>query len=208
MACFTALATLKAALSITDVNQDVLLQVIVDSVNSELLNFFYLTDCAPTQYTNFYDVLDSTSFIWLQEYPVISIDTVTIGGTVQDPSTYYLDARVGSMGAMKRKGMSTPAISWEWPTGPRAVEVTHTAGWAGGEPDVALQNAATLLATYSFNTGPKLGYEEEHIGQYSYKLGSAARGSGVGFGGAESGGLPGPVARILANYHRIFAEGN
>ena len=208
MACFTDLATIKSALGINDANQDVLLQTIVDGVNSSFLNMFYLTDCGPTAYTNTYDLLDPTTMIWLQQFPVISVDEVKVDGVVADVSTYYLEARAGIFGCLMRKGASTPSVGWEWPVGPRAVEVTHTAGWAAGAPDLELQRAATLLAIYDYNTGPKMGFEVEHIGQYSYKLGSGAGGSGVGVGGAEAGGFPGPVARILSNWKRPFVEGS
>jgi hypothetical protein len=206
VACFTDLATVKAALGITGTESDVVLQAIVDGANAEMLRFFYLTDCGPTQYTSAYDVVDDVGGIWLQQYPVISVDSVSVDGTVQDAATYYLDSRVGDFGHLRRKfggSISAPAC---WPVGPRVVSVTHTAGWAGGTPPADLQRAATLLAIYDWNTGVKQGFQSERIGQYSYTLGSAAS-VGQGFGGAGAGGYPAPVARILAGYKRPFAEG-
>ena len=203
MACFTDLATVKTALGITDTSSDALIQSIVDGVNAQLLNWFHLTDCGPTQYTSSYDLVDEVTGFWLQEYPVISVDSVTVDGVVQDAGTFYLDNRVGSLGHLRRKAGGSVSSPRVFPIGPQVVTVTHTAGWAGGNPPADLQRAATLLAIYDWNTGAKLGFESERIGQYSYKLGSGAGGSGS----AESGGWPAPVARALSQWARPFAEG-
>jgi hypothetical protein len=63
-----------------------------------------------------------------------------------------------------------------------------------------------MLAIYNYNTEPKSGFDSEKIGQYQYKLGSAAS-VGQGFGGAGAGGFPAHVARVLASWRRPFAEG-
>jgi hypothetical protein len=206
MACFTDLATVKAALNITGTESDAVLQAIVDGVNAAMLQFFYLTDCGPTAYSSSYDVVDDVASLWLQEYPVISVDQVLVDGVVQDPATYYLDNRVGELGHLRRKFGGSVAAPAQWPVGPQVVQVTHTAGWAGGTPPADLQRAATLWAVYDWNTGPKQGFQSERIGQYSYTLGSTAD-VGAGFGGANAGGLPAPVARALSNWQRPFAEG-
>ena len=208
MACFTDLDTVKTTLGIAlaDTSSDLLLQAIVDGVNASFLNHFYLTDCGPTPYTSKYDIVDAVGGFWLQQYPVISVDSVSVDGTLQAAASYYLDNRVGEFGHLRRKYGGSVAMAACWPVGPQAVEVTHTAGWTGGAPDAALQRAATLLAVHDWNTGGKLGFESERIGQYSYKLGSAAS-VGQGFGGAGAGGWPAPVARALASWQRPFAEG-
>lgn len=205
MACFTDLATVKAALGITDTASDVVLQSIVDGVNAELLAWFHLDDCGPTQYTSSYDIVDEVAGIWLQQYPVISVDSVTVDGVVQDSATFYLDNRVGELGHMRRKRAGSVRVPDQFPIGPQMVTVTHTAGWAGGVPDASLQRAATLLAVYDWNTGAKQGFQSEKIGQYSYTLRGGSGATGVS--GAEGGGWPGPVARVLAQWARPFAEG-
>jgi hypothetical protein len=185
---------------------DTLLTAIVDGVNASFLNHFCLTDCGPTQVQSKYDVVDPVQGIWLREWPVLSVDEVRVDGVLQDADTYYLDNRVGDFGHLRRKYGGSVAAPAQWPVGPQVLDITHTAGWALGEPDDSLQRAATLLAVYDWNTGGKLGFMQERIGQYSYKLGSAAS-VGQGFGGAGAGGWPAPVARVLAYWQRPFAEG-
>jgi hypothetical protein len=206
VACFTDLATVKATLAITGTEYDVVLQSIIDGVNAQLLGIFHLTDCGPTAYTSAYDIVDPVAGFWLQQYPVISVDSVSVSGAVLDPASYYLDSRVGEFGHLRRKYGGAYSSAGCWPVGPQAVEVTHTAGWAGGSPDASLQRAATLLAVHDWNTGSKQGFQQEKIGQYSYRLGSGI-GSGQGAGGAEAGGWPAPVARALSQWIRPFAEG-
>ena len=198
---FTDLATVKEALGITDASQDALLTSIVDGVNAELLNVFCLTTCDPTAYTNTFDILDAfTRDIVLPQYPVISLDTVAENGTALTLTDDFYEGRPVGWGVLMRK-------TCYWPVGQRTVEVTHTAGWAGGTPPADLQRAAVVLAVYTYNTEPKTGFQSERIGQYAYRLGSGGSG-GAGGGGAEAGGWPASVSRILSNHRRTFAPGS
>ena len=203
---FTTLAAVKEALRISGTADDALITTIVAAVNAELLDFFHLDACASQQYTLSYDVLDEVRGIWLHPYPVISADTVVVDGVTLTAGEYYLEARNQRMGMLMRKDSGAVASAAFWPVGPQIAVITHTAGWASGTPDPSLVRAGTLLAVYAYNTEAKLGFVSERIGQYSYKLGSGI-GSGQGAGGAEAGGWPAPVARILSQWVRPFAEG-
>lgn len=201
---FLDLATLKLRLRIptADTSQDALLTGLVDSVNNEMLGLFYLDDCPTQSYTVKYDILDPVPGFWLRQYPVRSITTVTVDGTLQDADTYYLDERPDTvMGSLRRKRGGATAGFSDWPTGPQVVEVVHTAGWAGGVVDAALTGAAVAIAVWLYNVEPKTGLESERIGQYAYKLASASSGMG-----ASAGGMPAGAARVLAQWKRPFAE--
>ena len=204
---FIDLATLKIRLRIpaADTTQDALLTGLVDSVNNELLNLFCLDACAETSYTDKYDVLDEVPGIWLKRTPVTTVTSVTVDGTLQDGSTYYLDETVGaSMGSLRRKSGSASNTFWHFPVGPQIVEVVYSAGWVGGIPDASLTSAAVSIAVWLYNTEPKVGLQSERIGQYSYKLASVA--AGLGYGGANAGGMPAGAARVLSQWIRPFAN--
>jgi hypothetical protein len=204
---FLDLDTLKTRLRIplADTSQDVLLNGLVAAVNSELLGLFHLDDCPTQSYTTKYDVLDEVPGLWLRQYPVRSITSVTVDGVLQDAATYYLDERPGTiMGSLRRKAGGASAAFDYWPVGPQIVEVVHTAGWTGGTVDAELTAAAVSIATWLYNTEPKTGLESERIGQYAYKLASGA--AGIGYGGANAGGFPAGAARVLAQWLRPFAQ--
>lgn len=191
---FTDLNAVKLALRIqsADTTQDAYLQDLVDSANSELLSLFNLTDTAPTSYTNKYDVIDGISFgIWLENYPAISITSVTVDGTLLAASDYYLK-RPQSFGCLARKNN-------DWFAGQQEIEITHVAGWST-VPN-ALKRGATVLAISMYNLEIKTGFRSEKIGQYLYTLGSPSGGSD----GATAGDFPAQTKRALAQYLRPFA---
>ena len=204
---FLDLATLKERLRIpaADTSQDDLLTGLVDSVNNELLGLFCLDQCDTMSYTVKYDVLDADiSGLWLKQFPVRSVTSVTVDGSALDSDEFYLDERVGILGSLHRKVGGAVAGRAYWPVGPQVVEVTHTAGWDPGQMDAALTSAAVSIAVWLYNTEPKTGLESERIGQYAYKLASGA--AGIGYGGANAGGFPPGAARVLAQWRRPFAE--
>lgn len=203
---FTTVDNVKLVLGIpvADTSQDSLLTLYVDAANAELLGLFHLDECGSKQYTLQYDVLDAdTRGFWLRQYPVITVDTVTVAGSVLAVDEYYLEARTARMGSLMRKLTGSSSAFACWPVGPQIVEVVHTAGWAGAVVDKDLAAAATMLVVWAYNTGPKTGFDSERIGQYFYKL---ASGGSAGFGGGGAGGFPAPVARVLAQWRRVFAE--
>lgn len=207
--CFVTVDDVKEAVGIppADTTHDAKLTKIVAAVNGTMLGWFFLDDCAPTQYTNRYDVLDyGTPGIWLVQYPVISIDAVSCDGTALDLSQIYL-ARPRKMGLMQRARNHCVV---PWPVGAQRTEVTHTAGWAPGDPALAaLCGAALAWAVERFNVQPKSGLRSERIGQYSYTLGSATGGGGSSSSGGTGGGsIPEYVAAVANQYVRPFVPGD
>jgi hypothetical protein len=198
LAGFTTVAEVKVALSIPalDTTHDARLAIIVAAVCANMLAIFQLTTTAATAYTSKFDVLDGgTEGIWLPQYPVISVDTVTINGTALTSDDFYL-ARPAIFGCLSR-------IAGWWPISRQKIEVTHTAGWATVPDD--LKQAAILWSMLSFNTGAKTGYDSEKIGQYGYKLGAAAGGGGGGEGAITE---PPEVTRMLSSWRRVFVPGS
>lgn len=209
---FTDVATVKTLLGIpvADTSQDARLTILVDSVNAEMLGFFNLTSCSPTAYTNKYDFDFDTSDVWLREYPVITVDTVSFNGTVQAASTYYLSnpKKFGLLSLENSSGIVYPYVQVSgFPHGRQTIEVTHTAGWAGGTPPADLQGAAGLLAIARYNMDRKTGFSGEKIGQYSYDLGGGGAGSGV-VGAIGLDGMPIGTRRVLSQHLRILATDN
>lgn len=195
---FTTLARVKSALGIppADTTHDTLLTDLVEESNAQLLRVFQLDECDPKSYTRKYDIDDSSTEAFpLRAYPVISVDEVKYGDTVQTLTEFYL-RQPEDFGLISP---TTDAVVF--PFGRRSVEVTHTAGFATIPPE--LRRAATVLAVAGFNTDGKIGFDSERIGQYQYKI--AAVGAAEG-GTTSPGGWPSAVSRALANYIRPFAS--
>lgn len=193
---FCTLSDVKATLKIpaSDTSQDALLQDIVDSANDEMLRLFGLTSTAPTTYTNTYDVIDAySSGIYLVQYPVISVTSVTIDGAVIDPSLYYLK-RPESFGLIA-------GTKSEWMQSRQLIQIEHVAGFDPIPP--SLKRGCIVLAVSMYNLESKTGFRSEKIGQYSYTLGNPAG----GFDGATAGDFPSQTKRALNQFLRPFAEG-
>jgi hypothetical protein len=191
---FTTTAEVKIALGIpaADTTHDARLDQIVAAVCAQMLQIFQLTTTDPTAYTSKYDVLDDlTEGFWLPEYPVISVDTVTVNSTALTASDFYL-ARPAKFGCLTR-------LDGWWPVSRQKIEVTHTAGFATIPDDLA--QAAILWSIEAFNTWAKVGFEGEKIGQYSYKL------AGTG-ASAAARTEPTGVTLMLAAWRRPFVAGS
>lgn len=204
---FLDLATLKLRLRIpaADVSQDSLLTGLVAAVNNEMLGLFNLDQSTTTTYSVTYDVLDSVPGIWLKQYPVRIVNSVSIDGAALAAGEFYLDPRTDVLGSLMRKSGSGAAQRRVfWPAGAQVVTVSHDAGWDGDVVDAALTSAAVSIATWLYNTEPKTGLESERIGQYAYKMASGA--AGIGYGGAAAGGYPAGAGRVLAQWIRPFAD--
>ncbi len=187
---FCTLNDLKLVLKIdtADTSQDDLLNSIVDASNSEMLSLFNLESTVPTSYANTYDVTDAFSRgMWLYQYPVISITSVSIDGTVIDPSKYYLK---------HPKGFGLIAgIDDNFYQSTQKIEITHVAGF---DPvPASLTRAAVVLAANMYNTEAKTGFKSERIGQYSYTLGGE---------GNLASDFPAQTKRALSQWLRPFAE--
>lgn len=193
---FCTLSDVKETLKIpaSDTSQDVLLQDIVDAANGEMLGLFGLTSTAPTLYVNTYDVTDAYSRgIYLVQYPVLDVVSVTEDGAVIDPSLYYLK-RPESFGLIA-------GTRGEWMQGKQKIQIEHIAGFDPVPP--SLKRGCIVLAISMYNLETKTGFRSEKIGQYSYSLGSPAG----GFDGATVGDLPSQTKRALNQFLRPFAEG-
>ena len=192
---FTDSATLKTLLGIpaADTSQDARLTLLADAVDAELLGVFNLTSCDPTAYTLKYDFdMGGTRDVWLRAYPVISVDEVKFDGTVQTDDTYYLSnpKRFGLLSLTDASNITDPFIRLaRFPFGRQLLEVTHTAGWAGGVPPADLRAAAALMAIARYNMDRKTGFQGEKIGQYSYQMGG---------GGAGNRSVVGAAARLCS----------
>lgn len=194
---FTTRDRVKTALGIptADTTHDDLIDDLVAEVNGNMLSIFQLDQCDPQSYTRKYDIESETEAFWLTPYPVISVDEVKYGDTVQTLTEFYL-RNPGKFGLL-----SPTTDGAMFPVGRQAVEVTHTAGWATVPPE--LVRAATVLVVHGFNTDAKIGYDQERIGQYQYRI--AATGGAEG-GATSPGGWPGAVQRALAPHLRAFAD--
>lgn len=192
---FCTLSDVKESLRIpaSDTSQDSLIQGIVDAANDEVLRLFNLTSTAPTEYTNKYDVYDAYSRgIYLIQYPVISITSVTIDQSVIDPSLYYLK-NPASFGLIS-------GVNDNFYQSKQKIEIVHMAGFASIPP--ALKRGVITLAVSIYNLEAKTGFRSEKIGQYSYVLGSPAG----GMDGATVGDFPAQTKRALSQFIRPFAE--
>ena len=203
---FTTLAKVKEELGIpvVDTTHDARLGTLVGAVNGYLLGLFFLTDSAPTSYTNTHDVSEQTDGIWLVQYPValsVGVTEVKLNGSVVAPDQYYLG---------RPKEMGLLCFMSQLPCGRQHVEVTHTAGWDAADPNLlALCGGATSMAVNRFNTGgSKLGIDSEKIGQYSYKMGAGASGGSGTPGGSGSGLLTPEMSLILGGLLRPFVPGD
>lgn len=200
---FTTVDAVKTLLGIppSDTSQDARLALVVGSVNSEMLGWFNLTSCDETAYTETYDVDDADlDSFWLRQYPVIGIDSITLNGTAEDTSDYYL-VNPQSFGRLR---LRVGSLAF----GRRIYEVTHRAGWAGGVVPDDLAGAAALLAIIRAQTDAKLGFSSEKIGQYQYQLGGGGAGAGGISGAVGADGIPISARRVLSQYLRAFPPTN
>lgn len=87
--------------------------------------------------------------LWLPQRPVTAINSITVNGTVADPSTY----RWWSSGLVR---LTTSCGSWRgYPTTLPSLVVDYDHGWAATPGDVALRVAQLVVDTLSNPTGAK-----------------------------------------------------
>lgn len=209
---FTTVATVKTLLGIpaSDTSQDARLTIIVDGVNAEMLGWFNLTTTAETAYTETYDVDDGDlDSLWLRQYPVIGVDAISVDGTAEDLTDYYLvnPSRFGRLRVLTN-GSRFYGRMGALAYGRRIYEITHRAGWVGGVVPDDLAGAAALIVVTRAQTDAKLGFSSEKIGQYQYQLGGGGAGAGGISGAIGADGLPISARRVLSQYLRIFPPTN
>lgn len=193
---FATLAKVKLMLGIpdSDTSRDELINCAVDAVNGEMLDIFCLEQCEPKIYTNTLDIVERGRQDWVKtpSYPIISIVSVVDAdsGTAYDSSLLY-NRPLG------RILLKTGCFRY----GNQTITATYLAGFeAGSRALAALSNAANQAAVMQVKVGVNVGFIEEKIGKYSYKLGS----QGSGLIGAD--GLPLSWHRTMNRYIRAFAH--
>lgn len=192
---FLELADLKTLMRIpgADTTRDAELTMYVDAANAHLYAIFGgLEDSAPTEYVDKITVDDVSTFgVWTRRWPVLDSPVPEL---VEDGSTVDgADYSINDMGLVRLLGRAR-----YFAHGPEVLEVTYTAGFAGGDPQLAeLKLIAAQIAMFNVNTAPRGGLEQERIGQYSYKLADGAAGGGEGAGGF---GIPAAAERALAKW--------
>ena len=209
---FTTVADVKTLLGIpvADTSQDARLAIIVGGVNAEMLGWFNLTSCAETSYTVKYDVDDADlDSLWLRQYPVIAVDAVSVDGTAETLTDYYLVnpqkfGRLRVAAYSSRIYRQAGALAF----GRAVYEITHRAGWVGGIVPDDLAGAAALICVARVQTDAKLGFSSEKIGQYQYTLGGGGAGAGGISGAIGADGIPISARRVLSQHLRIFAPTN
>ena len=181
---FTTRQRVKQLLNIpaTLTDADGLVDVLVDVSNNFVLEQIGLTSPDSTSYNETLDVdWDYTTDLMLTHTPVISITSVTMGGTVLDSGDYY----VSQVGSLRLKN-SEQYFSF----GRQIVTVVYNAGFSTIPEQ--LKHAATLICVSMYNKNPKAGFMSERTGSYSYM--------------ADRHTIP-PIARsILDRYRRVFAR--
>ena len=195
---FVSVSELKTMMRIpvADTSRDVELQYYVDYANSTLYSALGgLTDSTVTAYQDSITIdEDRKQGFWLRRYPVVEVTSVSVGGTVLEPSKYTFS----DIGCVRM----TNAFRF-WTYGVNTVSVNYTAGFPVGDPALGeLRIAGLTMASYTANVAARAGISSEKIGQYSYDIGAAM--GGVGNAAPGGFGIPPMVERILAKWERGF----
>jgi hypothetical protein len=117
--------------------------------------------------------------VFLRQFPVLSVaEVLDWRGVPIDPEDYDLDDRTGTL------TLRTPVQG--------KLTVTYTAGFDPIPADVQQATVEALQGLLGRSTAPADGIVEEKLGDYSYKIDSAAA--------AAVDALPRPVRQTLASY--------
>lgn len=104
--------------------------------------------------------------IWLRQWPVVSVESVTIDGVEAGPDSFDLD---NDIGALIRRG--------RWPWGVRNIVVSYTV--ASSVVD-SLKRAAALTIQYYAELPKATGlFKNEMIGDYQYTLADRSGGDSI-----------------------------
>ena len=187
MANLITLQQFKDAEQITNPRDDYKISRIIDSVSQIVKTYCAnsIVDYHSTNKVETFNIEWDTHLVQLTESPVNTIvsvetrDTVTTAYTALTTADYYLDTATDSVLYVQGAGYKN------WPTGPGAVKVTYTAGYAQTPYD--LQIAVIDLINYY--------YKDEHKGRRTLQgatMENAPSGEGKGF--------PDHIKRILDMY--------
>lgn len=178
----TTLTRLKAELNITDTASDAILTAKIEEASSDiavrvapLLRREELSETIRWGGRHSYCGLDS---LYLSRAPIVSIDSVTIDGSLVDPGDYYYTDDAEHWGGAVYRLMAGYAMPWLFV---QSVVVVYTAGYLlPGEsgrnlPPVLEAACLELVSAYWSSRGrdPALKAEEDyHVARFEYWVGA------------------------------------
>jgi hypothetical protein len=127
----TTLAAVKLDLGITDTTQDALLESLISAASAAIVIYVDRT-LKRTTYTDQRYAVNAHQYLYLREYPIQSVSSVTLGGSAQTVDVdYFIDAAPGRLyrpygwvGAYYSRGTFPDAFA-----GARDILITYVAGW-------------------------------------------------------------------------------
>ena len=127
----TTLAAVKLEAGISDTSKDTLLEALINST-SAAIRVYLDREVTRTTHTAELYAVNANQYLYLKEYPVQSVTTVTLGGATQAANAdYWLDSAPGRLyrpagwvGTYYTRG-TFPDIY----AGARDISVTYVAGW-------------------------------------------------------------------------------
>lgn len=130
----TTLAAVKLEAGITDTSRDTLLEALINSASSAMRAYLD-REIVRTTHTDELYAVNACQYLYLREYPIQSVTSVTLDGAAQVLNTDYFlgadDAKAGRLykptgwvGAYYARGTFPEVYA-----GARGVKVTYIAGW-------------------------------------------------------------------------------
>ena len=207
----TTLAAVKLELGITDTSQDSLLEALINSASAAIIQFVD-RDIKRTEYADQLYAVNAHQYLYLIQYPVQAVASVTLGGAAQTVNVdYFIDASPGRLyrpngwvGSYYARGTFPDAFA-----GARDILVTYTAGWylpadlgyvAGAADSLpgALLAACTRAVTTRYN---QIQNHADGVKQYS-EGGISTTWFGPDSVTAGNGGFDSVVAAMLNPFKR------
>lgn len=194
----TSLAQVRALMKIPAglTAGDYLLGLIIEGVEADILSQISCPAITATTYVERIDVeFEDEDDLPLEYRPIVGVHTVVDGGRTRPTDSYYSPSSHGAVRLVNEGDYFTQ--------GRQKVEVTYTAGWAGGSTNPEVQDlvlAATLMVVRDANTGSHAGMLSETIGKYKYEV--AGGDITKGFGPADA-----QIESILSKYRRLMPRG-
>jgi hypothetical protein len=134
----------------------------------------------------------NTTRLWLHRLPIVSIESVTIGGTEVDNTSgdaYGFDPGLGEL--WRNSGWSL------WPSGTGNIVVAYTGGYSA-VPDPVVEATCWLAKWMQESGSASTVYTSERIGDYSRTFGQQS-------GGSANSQMPSHIAGMLEPY--VLDEG-
>ena len=178
----------KSFLGITDTSMDVIIDAAVSAAEAEIAEALDLDSLSVTEYTDIYDIEESTQDALRLRRWTSSITSVTDVDEVLSADKYYVKGERWLM----LKGMQA-----YYTRGKQTTTVVYNAGFASVPAD--LDQAIVLLAVDIMQKSDDK--QSETIGAYSYK--KFERGDA-----GEFGGWPPLVYRIVSRYMAVIPGRN